>query len=260
MELPTQKIVEILRTVDLCAKTNMTMENSSMNEDIFPIENGGFFHCHDSFCGMFFVFCRHWVPPTGSTGLLSWWPTAERWQVQDVGTLQCSLGYLQNVLWCWERPAGRFASQVNIHAPMDTKTTPIISFLTYKEILRYILKWLLNSICELFGEGVTDPIVTYLNKAFESVAGHCDSCGGKGKGDESTGESGTSQVSPSGSWTAACFWCWKSYFSMCSRLVARVRGKQHVIECSYLHQNMMMRYNTIENKIYIYVYVLNMGD
>ena len=79
-------------------------------------------------------------------------------------------------------------------------------FKNISEILRYILKWLLTSICELFGEGGCNwPLqVTYLNKAFESVAGHCDSCGGKGKGDESTGESGTSQVSPSGSGTAAC--------------------------------------------------------
>ena len=52
------KIVEILRAIDLCRCTTRENEHdtgkSSMNEDIFPIENGGFFHCHDSFCGMFF--------------------------------------------------------------------------------------------------------------------------------------------------------------------------------------------------------------
>ena len=57
MELPTQKIVEILRTVDLCAKTNMTMENSSMNEDIFPIEHGGDFSIvMIVFAGCFLIF------------------------------------------------------------------------------------------------------------------------------------------------------------------------------------------------------------
>ena len=32
-------------------KTNMTMEKTTMNEDVFPIENGDFPACHVSFQG-----------------------------------------------------------------------------------------------------------------------------------------------------------------------------------------------------------------
>ena len=232
---------------------------SSMNQDIFPIEKWGDFSIvMIVFAGCFLIFAD-----IGSLQLdpLDSYPGcravagSRRWNfaMQPGVSPKCPLMLRKTC-----RPKPEDGQHPCPHGYKNNNTYVIIFYHIgdTKIHLEMVVKF---HMWVIWG-GVTDTIVTYLNKAFESVAGHCDSCGGKGKGDESTGESGTSQVSPSGSWTAACFWCWKSYFSMCSRLVARVWGKQHVIECSYLHQNMMMRYNTIENKIYIYVYVLNMGD